>query len=417
MQKLFQKVLDTYLGSPKKVDSRSDIYRTLVRDLPEQIERSLLVFDDHKDLIVKGSMGNGNKTDWPWIAVMNRNITSTTQEGLYICYLFRKDMSGFYLTLTQGITHFQKAYSGTAMKAAERVAQYFQDEIKSGVFDKTPISLSPGSKSHSGRGYGYEKATIIGKGYRSHGFTDSELIDDLSEAHDIYEDLLHHFQTHSYEDVIKSVLEYDDFSKKQHMVEGNEAHKEIVTALDPDGDITYSPTASLKEVQPFVDRSDRYRRITNPINTKIDYLKKAQFDAKIGLLGEELVLDYERERLKKLGDDLGYDVEEFIEKIQWVSIKSDSFGYDIQSYDFIDGRFQPIQIEVKSTASKIDIPFPVSRGEVERSKVSPDTYFVYRLYDVRSSEPKFYRVRGTIEDNFELDPITYMARYKLPSKA
>ena len=29
-------------------------------------------------------MGQGNKTQYPWIAIMDKNITQSTQYGLYI---------------------------------------------------------------------------------------------------------------------------------------------------------------------------------------------------------------------------------------------------------------------------------------------------------------------------------------------
>lgn len=38
-------------------------------------------------------------------------------------------------------------------------------------------------------------------------------------------------------------------------------------------------------------------------------------------------------------------------------------------------------------------------------------YCVFRIYDVKSENPSFYKVFGKIEDNFDLDPVTYMARY------
>ena len=40
------------------------------------------------------------------------------------------------------------------------------------------------------------------------------------------------------------------------------------------------------------------------------------------------------------------------------------------------------------------------------------SYFVYRVYDAKGLYPKFYRAAGCISDNFILDPVTYMARYK-----
>ena len=60
-------------------------------------------------------MGQGNKTQYSWIAKMGKNITQSTQYGLYIVYLFKRDMTGFYLSLNQGITFFKEEYRENVM--------------------------------------------------------------------------------------------------------------------------------------------------------------------------------------------------------------------------------------------------------------------------------------------------------------
>lgn len=96
-----------------------------------------------------------------------------------------------------------------------------------------------------------------------------------------------------------------------------------------------------------------------------------------------------------------------------VIIVSLILGYDISSYDIDnDGKQFEIKIEVKTTQSKVDTEFLVSKNEVETSKKYKDRYCVYRVYDLKSPNPKFYRAFGEIEKNFDLDPYTYLARYK-----
>ena len=107
MQKQFQDILNGYLGLKTKVDNTDPLYRELVRELPKEIAARL---GNRKELSVKGSMGQGNKTDYPWVSILNKNMTISTQNGIYVCYLFRRDMIGFYLVLQQGITYFEKEY-------------------------------------------------------------------------------------------------------------------------------------------------------------------------------------------------------------------------------------------------------------------------------------------------------------------
>ncbi|WP_327033926.1 MrcB family domain-containing protein [Micromonospora ureilytica] len=44
----------------------------------------------------------------PWIAVLDSNVTTTAQEGLYIVYLYRQDLSRVYLSMNQGATQHQR---------------------------------------------------------------------------------------------------------------------------------------------------------------------------------------------------------------------------------------------------------------------------------------------------------------------
>lgn len=105
------------------------------------------------------------------------------------------------------------------------------------------------------------------------------------------------------------------------------------------------------------------------------------------------------------------NLSEYADKVKWQSLKSDGFGYDILSYDLFGTEIKQIFIEVKTTTNKVDCEFPVSVGEVMKSKQLKKQYCLYRIYDVLK-EPKFYRVYGSIEEHFLLDPITYLAKYK-----
>lgn len=167
----------------------------------------------------------------------------------------------------------------------------------------------------------------------------------------------------------------------------------------------YDFSKQLKEVQPYVDKSTKYKEITNPLIRKTDYIKKAKRDAETGYLGEKLVIEYEKQRLINMG------LSDYADKVKWQSLKSDGFGYDVLSYDLIGLEVKPIYIEVKTTTNKVDCEFPVSKGEVDKSKELGKQFCLYRIYDV-VKEPKFYRVFGKIEDHFLLDPITYLVKYK-----
>jgi hypothetical protein len=46
----------------------------------------------------------------PWVAVLDPNVTSTAQEGLYAVYLYHRDPGTVYLSMNQGATeHLRQA--------------------------------------------------------------------------------------------------------------------------------------------------------------------------------------------------------------------------------------------------------------------------------------------------------------------
>ena len=397
MKESFQYILDTYSYLGSKVDKGTETYRELTHVLPEEIKK---ILKDREDLIVKGSMGQGNRTDYPWISILNRNVTTSTQKGLYVVFLFKKDMSGFYLTLNQGITNFENKYKKDKYTNAVKVSTYFRSEIDDDSFSKDPISLGSNKKD---LGYGYEKTTVIQTYYPSNNFSEEKLEQDLIEIMGIYDSIVDHFDSANYDTVIDRVLA----DETDHLISADEAIEQIKEVIDPYDDIPFGFNRSLKLVEAYSERDNKFSKITTPRLSKIDYAKKAAKDAETGLLGEELVMKYEKDRLAELG------LEDYAEKVKWVSKESDAYGYDILSYTVAkNGKVQKLYIEVKTTTSKVDTEFYVSRNEVSKSIEFSNNYCVYRLYAVKTATPHFYKAFGKIEDNFTLDPMTYMARYK-----
>lgn len=407
MQRSFQFVLDNYLNGGRKVSSLEECHKVICQSLKKEIS----AFFPTNHWIVKGSTGQGNRSMCPWVAALNKKVTTSTMYGVYIVYLFRSDMSGFYLSLNQGITNFQIKYKNKKYEYAMKVADYFRSEIPHSIFSTDEIVLL----SHRGeRGFGYERTNILSKFYPSHGFTDTELQHDLLKMKDVYDFLIDHFpQSATYEDVVEKVIDFVSVNSRKaaserFLLNADEAEFKISKALEKDSVHLEGVEIKLQEVEPKVDISKSLAALDDEqnVNLKIDYLKKAEADAKIGLQGEKLAIQFEKDRLCKIG------LSEYSEKIKWVAMKNDSAGYDIDSFDLIHGQIHPIKIEVKSTSSKIDREFYVSLGEVLASKKFNEYYFVYRIYNINSVNPKIYRVRGKIEDNFSIDPITFLAKYR-----
>ena len=136
-----------------------------------------------------------------------------------------------------------------------------------------------------------------------------------------------------------------------------------------------------------------------------DYEKEQREATDLGRSGEDLVIKYEKEKLKRLG------LEHLIDK---VGKRKDGEGYDILSFDK-DGN--EILIEVKTTTGGIDTPFDISWNEVKRAEKDYGKYKIYRLYNFdknSNSVPRFYVVDDI--DSLLLEPVNYKAYWKESTK-
>lgn len=360
----FDYLLHNYDNGNKKAERSDPVYGVICESLPSEIKA---LFPLRRDLICSGSCGVGQKAEFPWVCIFNTNITRSATRGLYIALLFRKDMSGFYLCLNQGITYFELTYKRKKYEFARRVVDYFQNEIGDQYFSKDPITLG-GTRGNLG--YGYEQTTIISKFYANGSFEEDELVLDIKKMLVIYDELAGVLAEDNYDynkAIEKILLDYDS-----SFTYADDAIEEIKQAISKPTDV--SVTRRLKEVAPESRHTRKYAKIRNAeAIRKIDYIERSRSDAEIGELGELLALEYETERLINLG------YPDLAKQVKRVNIKSDAFGYDIESYDLIGLKMEKIFIEVKTTTNKLDVDFPVSRNEVEVSKDKGDKYCVQNI--------------------------------------
>ncbi|OXA99169.1 hypothetical protein B0A75_12025 [Flavobacterium oncorhynchi] len=105
----------------------------------------------------------------------------------------------------------------------------------------------------------------------------------------------------------------------------------------------------------------------------------------LGDRGEKIVMDLEAKRLRD------GNREDLIAGIDRVSLKSDSYGYDILSFE-LDGSER--YIEVKATTRKVgNANFFLSANELREAEES-ENYFIYMVYDVTSESPKVWPIRN-----------------------
>jgi len=371
---------------------------------------NLRLFVNRDDIIVKPSVGQGNYADVPWICLLSSNssISPSAQKGLYMVLLFNKKGDALYLALSQGFTSFKNMQISSKLRneKIEKTVEYFQSELQNDFTDKYGFSKSriDLGDNISTLAKGYIKTTIIAKKYEVSSFNEADFYRSLSFLIHEYVEIVNHIGSKSYDDVI------DLLSSKENVESLDKAIEEIDKVLKEEfienRDLKKAPIRVTKgELRP-----NKYAKLTQErIYKKVDYIKKAKEQNQTGLIGERLALDIERQRLQ----DLYLDPDQYLKR---VSVESDSYGYDLESVDYKNGKLVKIYIEVKASKDYIDNSFYISKNELEVSKKKKETYRIFRIFDITSITPKFYIADGEIEENFYLDPVTYSARYKYEIK-
>jgi hypothetical protein len=167
-----------------------------------------------------------------------------------------------------------------------------------------------------------------------------------------------------------------------------------------------NPVASEVELDivPFITLPNQ--QLKNAIPSKTDFDKKNRVNKKLGDRGEKIVKDFEQKRLKDFGR---FDL---AAKVERVSLKSDSFGFDILSYEK-DGTER--LIEVKATRAKAgDANFFLTINELNTARTNAN-YFIYLVFDILSKNPKIWNLNNPFNpenSDINISPINYKVSIK-----
>ena len=160
--------------------------------------------------------------------------------------------------------------------------------------------------------------------------------------------------------------------------------------------------ADLSLVDLDYKQEDKEQHSKKSIQRKVDYAQEQRRNTILGGRGEAIVMDYEKKRLKAA---------KIRKSAVQVSAESDSYGYDILSYNE-DGSER--YIEVKATTSGVG-PNSFYYTEPERLKALEygEAYHIYMVLNVKSKNPKIWDMGNPFlkNPNFKLTPVTYKAEF------
>ncbi len=101
LAELFQKFSRSYQKVVGQTLSKEmDSYQILIEQVPIEIRNII----GDPDLKIKGSIGQGNTTHYPWVGIFDKRVSTGATNGFYIVFLFSDDFQDVYLTLNQGST-------------------------------------------------------------------------------------------------------------------------------------------------------------------------------------------------------------------------------------------------------------------------------------------------------------------------
>lgn len=387
----FNKFMNIYPIGEKLVDSSAEYY-ILLKQLASQISS----FYGNKYL-VKFSCGQGNLSEVPWICIFNPTITNKAEKGLYISILFKSDMTGFYLELGQGMQYFKTTFGSNSLEYLDKVAKYFRNQITTGKFELHSIDLNVKKGT---RGEGYEFGTVIAKYYEKQTFNILEFKKDLDDILLIYDGLIDNMSSTSYDEIISSVINEVDVPLDYI----NETNQKIEQELLKESGLDFGDIKSLVEVA-IPNQKKKLTKETQKSIRKIDNIKKAKKDMEIGLIGEELVIEYEKQKM------IDNNRPDLVDKVIWESRVNDILGYDIRSYDFDEnGNEYEIYIEVKSTETNEKNVFFISKNEYDKMSLFKNKYWIYR---VSNNKHIFYKINYELfQEKFDIEVNNYLVSLK-----
>ncbi|MGW8465917.1 MrcB family domain-containing protein [Pseudomonas sp. CLCA07] len=190
LDSVFQRILERYDEARKTIGFAGnheikELFtdaRRILRDSPN--------VKSYPNINVVASYGKGNWATIPWVSLLDRRETDTTQAGTYIVYLFEEGGNGLYVKLAQGVTAATKELGANA----EAVLGQRADEVRHQCMHlaEQGFDLSGRTNLHTeGRlGRLYEASTIASKHYSRNAIpSETELLADLDvllQAYDNY---------------------------------------------------------------------------------------------------------------------------------------------------------------------------------------------------------------------------------------
>jgi len=172
-------------------DSKSSFHKTfsaelLTKQIPESI--SSLCNIDRNIYRIYGSVGNDNWAEIPWVAILDKDITTSTQNGYYVVILFDKAIEAISICLSLGWTQFENEFGVKEGRRNIKALCAHYAQILSRI-DSEFIAGSIDLGATHNLGKGYEEGAILHKRFHINTVNENELKVTITKLLDYYQHL------------------------------------------------------------------------------------------------------------------------------------------------------------------------------------------------------------------------------------
>ena len=309
LKKDFEEVLNNFFEYKSEGFKEDNYILRFVHDkLPEDIESTSESISEGNYNVV-GSVGKGKWASCPTVSILDNDITKSTQNGFYLVYLFKSDMSGVYLSFAWGTYQFHNNKTNLR-DAVDEVKDLLisSNKLEDYDFNKKMDLVSKGARPKS-----YEDGSVIFKYYPLDNFPDDEALKkDLEEYLELYK-----FVKENYEGEYRNLLkEFASVTPDKPKVDVEEEYgkENGYGKKDDEYDDSYSRERFLEEV--YIDEKD-YDTIVNLLKHKKNIILEGAPGVGKTFIAKRLaysMIDVEDfKRVKMVQFHQSYSYEEFIE--------------------------------------------------------------------------------------------------------
>ena len=185
-----------------------------------------------------------------------------------------------------------------------------------------------------------------------------------------------------------------------------EEQEEIVNKISSRLNLPNISTVKPKIIEMQIDKNshktEKVKKVKNAILKKIDFELRESNNRTVGDFAEKIVIKYETEQLAKFNPKL-------IKGIKQVSLKDDTLGYDVLSFN-LDSSEKHIEVKAVRHSPAIKFKFYISENEVAIAKEDPN-YHLYIVFDYLSESPFIYKMPNPFMNKIsgvQIDPTKYL---------